>query len=88
MTTDVGGNSEVVCRPELGTIVPFGDRSALCSALASALSKTWDRDIIVAYAHNNSWEERVTTLISEFGRLVRSAPVASVRLEAGKGGRQ
>ena len=25
VTTDVGGNAEVVCRPELGTIVPFGD---------------------------------------------------------------
>jgi teichuronic acid biosynthesis glycosyltransferase TuaC len=34
VTTDVGGNAEVVCRDELGSIVPFGDRVALQQAAA------------------------------------------------------
>jgi hypothetical protein len=42
ITTRVGGNSEVVCRPELGTIVGFGDQGALRDALAHALTHTWD----------------------------------------------
>ena len=29
VTTAVGGNAEGVCRPELGTVVPFGDAAAL-----------------------------------------------------------
>ncbi len=37
VTTDVGGNAEVVCRPELGAVVPFGDAAALQQALDEAL---------------------------------------------------
>jgi N-acyl-D-aspartate/D-glutamate deacylase len=36
VTTDVGGNAEVVCRPELGRVVPFGDAPALAGAIAAA----------------------------------------------------
>ena len=63
VATDVGGNAEVVCRDDLGTIVPFGDASALASALAAALARKWDRDAIVAYAQQNSWDSRIAVLV-------------------------
>ncbi|MEO6697631.1 MAG: glycosyltransferase [Gammaproteobacteria bacterium] len=69
ITTDVGGNAEVVCRPQLGTIVPFGDNAALARALAEALSKPWERQAIIAYARENSWDGRVAVLIEEFTRI-------------------
>ena len=88
VTTDVGGNAEVVCRPELGIVVPFGDRAALCGALETALTKTWNRDAILAYARSNGWEDRVAILVGEFQRLARSTPTSGMRLPAGEGSRR
>lgn len=73
VTTDVGGNAEVVCRNELGSVVPFGDASALRIAVEHALDSDWDRDAIRAYAMDNSWDKRVDVLVSEFEQLVGSA---------------
>ena len=69
VTTDVGGNAEVVCRPELGSVVPFGDPEALRVALEEALAKEWDRSSILAYAQDNRWESRVELLQQRFEAL-------------------
>lgn len=73
ITTDVGGNAEVVCDPRLGSIVPFGDPAVLQQALDQALQQVanggWQRDYILDYARNNSWDSRVTVLLQEFRRL-------------------
>jgi Glycosyltransferase len=73
VTTDVGGNAEVVCKPELGKVVPFGDRRALSQAIADTLEIDWDRKEIVNYAHANSWDQRVAVLISEFKQIAGTA---------------
>jgi len=70
ITTDVGGNQEVVNSPELGTIVPFGEPEALLSALLQALEKEWQSSLIINYAQQNSWNSRVSVLTEEFCRLV------------------
>lgn len=77
VTTDVGGNAEVVCKPELGTVVPFGDRPRLEHALTEALVREWDRDGIIAYARDNSWDSRVAVLAEEFNRLMCPRPISS-----------
>lgn len=69
VTTDVGGNAEVVADQTLGTIVPFGDGERLEQALAVALRRDWDRQVILDYARANAWERRVAVLVQEFGRL-------------------
>jgi teichuronic acid biosynthesis glycosyltransferase TuaC len=69
VTTDVGGNSEVVERPELGSLVPFGDPAALERALVDALRKHWDSAAIRRWAASNSWDQRVKTLVAELGSL-------------------
>lgn len=70
VATDVGGNAEVVTNSSLGTIVPFGDHKALTEALRQALAKQWDREMLRAYALDNSWDKRVAVLEEEFGALV------------------
>lgn len=84
VTTDVGGNAEVVCRPELGSVVPFGDPSRLQQALQQALSTHWDPAIIRRYAADNTWDRRVQELLALFlhlhaeaGRAGQDAQVAS-----------
>lgn len=69
VTTDVGGNREVVRDEQLGCVVPFGDADALTQALITALRKTWPRDAIIAYAQENDWAQRVAVLVEEFERL-------------------
>lgn len=69
ITTDVGGNTEVVCRPGLGKVVPFGDRRALSQAIADTLRMDWDRKEIANHACANSWDQRVAVLISEFKKI-------------------
>ena len=69
ITTDVGGNREVVCCDELGTVVPFDNAQKLESALARALDREWSTEAIVSYAANNSWDSRVEVLVDTFVTL-------------------
>jgi glycosyltransferase involved in cell wall biosynthesis len=66
VASNVGGNAEVVCRPELGAIVPFDDHASLVTALRSALTRAWDREVIRKYALENEWQARVNDLVGEF----------------------
>jgi glycosyltransferase involved in cell wall biosynthesis len=70
VATDVGGNAEVVCRADLGTIVPFEDQAALTAALDSALTRDWDEGAIREYAQQNSWDSRVEVLAGLFRRVL------------------
>jgi glycosyltransferase involved in cell wall biosynthesis len=86
ISTDVGGNAEVVCRDELGSIVPFGDSAALQQALDAALGKDWDRAAILDYARANQWDTRVAQLLRAFEPLLgkstrpkQPAPAAAER---------
>lgn len=72
VTTDVGGNPEVVCDPALGTLVPLGDSAALAAAIGAALARDWDRAAIRAYAQANGWERRVETLVAAFRAIDRA----------------
>lgn len=69
VTTAVGGNAEVVCRPELGSVVPFGDAAQLEAAIDHALHHAWNRSAIRAYAEDNTWDRRVETLVGVFQAL-------------------
>jgi len=73
VATDVGGSREVVCRPDLGTIVPFDDPAALEGALVDALVREWRSGEIIAYARTNGWDQRVAVLVREFSDLHRAA---------------
>ncbi|MBW8328721.1 MAG: glycosyltransferase [Thiobacillus sp.] len=73
ISTDVGGNAEVVCRDELGSIVPFGDAAALQQALDASLDKDWDRAAILDYAQANQWDKRVAQLLGAFDVLIHNA---------------
>lgn len=63
VSTDVGGNAEVVCSEALGTIVPFGDAAGLQRALDAALANNWDRAAILEYAQSNQWDKRIAQLL-------------------------
>ena len=70
VTTDVGGNAEVVANAKLGILVPFGHPDKLAQAIADALDREWDRDAIVAHAKSNGWDRCVSVLVDEFAAIV------------------
>jgi glycosyltransferase involved in cell wall biosynthesis len=77
VASDVGGNAEVVCRPELGRIVRFGDHEALVRAIGDVLATDWNHATIRRYAEDNDWQERVQILLREFREIARDAVVAA-----------
>ena len=77
VTTNVGGNAEIVCAPSLGIVVPFGDHARLQEAIGQALSMPWDHDAIVDYARSNEWEQRIDVLMREFSLVVNAFDATS-----------
>lgn len=71
VTTDVGGNSQVVNDRSLGSLVPFGDALRLRQAIGDALGASWDRARIRAYAQSNSWDQRMQPLIETYQRALQ-----------------
>jgi teichuronic acid biosynthesis glycosyltransferase TuaC len=77
VTTNVGGNAEIVCNPSLGIVVPFGSPAELRDAIGRALSSSWDREAIIAYARANEWEQRIDVLVREFSIVVNRSGTPS-----------
>ena len=73
VTTDVGGNKEVVSDDNLGIVVPFGDREALRQAIEISLHRSWDKERIRRHAEQNAWDERVERLKGHFLRIANGA---------------
>jgi len=55
----VGGIPEILVTPDLGVLVELGPDSIL-EGLQRALSKEWNRDWLVHYAHSRSWTQVAT----------------------------
>jgi glycosyltransferase involved in cell wall biosynthesis len=70
VTSDVGGNAQVVNNRSLGRIVPFGDQQRLQEAIHEALRTPWDRQSIRAYAESNSWDRRMQPLLDAYHQLL------------------
>lgn len=75
VTTDVGGNREVVVSEDYGLVVPFGDQNTLTKALAEALVKPWNTDKITAYAQTNTWGKRVAILLKKYQDIVNPSNI-------------
>ena len=67
---DAGSNREIVCRPELGELIPFGDPSALKTAIDLGLSRTWDRVAIRRHGETHHWDGRINRLCRAFAEVV------------------
>jgi glycosyltransferase involved in cell wall biosynthesis len=67
---DTGSNRELVCRPELGELIPFGDPSGLKTAIDLGLSRTWDRVAIRRYGETYHWDGRINRLCRAFAESV------------------
>jgi teichuronic acid biosynthesis glycosyltransferase TuaC len=76
VTARVGGNAEVVNAPELGAVVPSGDKPALEAAVDAAVDagsrNPWACLRSRAYADANTWAMRIEVLEQEFAGLTQA----------------
>ena len=72
ITTDVGGNKEVIVNSELGAVVPFGNPRDLLTAISNGLDKSWNNPLIIQFAQDNAWDHRVKILVDNFNRITSS----------------
>ena len=76
ITTDVGGNSEVVCNENLGSITKYFDAPMFSTAIEAALLRNWDSAQIVEYAMKNKWDNRVDQVIDVLSTLSATVGVS------------
>ena len=74
VTTNVGGNGEIVTSPALGVLVPPQDDHALARAIVDALGRSWDRDALIAHARTHSWETTAQDVFDELSHVVAERP--------------
>lgn len=72
VTTQVGGNAEVVNSDLVGLLTPYGDAEALFNALCVALDRDWNRQAILDHAHANAWQTRIPELVTTFHQIYKS----------------
>jgi teichuronic acid biosynthesis glycosyltransferase TuaC len=69
VTTDVGGNAQVVSRSEVGLVVPYWNAVAFGRSLNEFLHRAWDRRAIRDYAMQNGWASPVNELLVAFNDM-------------------
>ena len=73
VTTDRGGNSEVVRHGSDGFLVPFFDAPAFADAVVRGLERPWDRAAIARRAAARRWEDVAGEVVEEL-QLARRSP--------------
>ena len=72
--TRVGGVPEVITSDEYGLLVEPGSSSDLAEKLLSALGRQWDREAIVQYAQQYTWENVSRELVQQYRQALGSPP--------------
>lgn len=79
VTTDVGGNREVLCEDFLGRIIPPKDAAALERAVLDGLDRAWDRKAIAAHAARRDWALVAGEVIRVFEKVLSRHNVSGTR---------
>lgn len=70
ITTDVGGNRQVVCDSSLGTVCPYWDEDVFMFAIDEGLKTQWNRSALIEHASRHSWDAKIPQLLSLLRRAI------------------
>ena len=70
VATNVWGSPEVICSNEYGILVDKQDGRLLAEAITQGLEKDWDREKLVEYAKENSWDKCANKVFHEFKKVL------------------
>lgn len=74
VTTDVGGNRELISSNGIGLLVPFGRPDLLAQALVRALQTRWDRQMIAAVGGRRNWSVVANETMNYFDEVLSRRP--------------
>ncbi len=69
--TRVGGIPEIIINSNLGIIVEPKDPEGLAKSMAQALETHWDRDYILKYAENFTWDKTAKHIMEVFDEVLK-----------------
>ncbi len=69
ITTNVGGNREVISSSDYGILVSPEDKNGLEKALLRAFEKEWDDVKLINYACQNSWDNTANIILKNFKEI-------------------
>jgi glycosyltransferase involved in cell wall biosynthesis len=82
VTTQVGGNVELVRDGRDGFLVPFWDQQHFCNAVSRALDTSWDREEIARRAAGRGWDRVAHEVVGEFQRVLGWRPTIRTEPES------
>lgn len=68
------GVPEIITSENLGILVENRAPETFADAIEQGLTKTWDREAIVAYAKERSWDNTARELYKHFSEIIHSCP--------------
>ncbi len=71
VTTDVGGNRDVVGAEDHGLVVPFDDEDGLAAAILEALDRNWSRAAISKWGRRLDWGDVAVNVSAVFEEALR-----------------
>ena len=66
VTTDVGGNREIVSNTDFGATVPFWDEALFCAKVCEFLENPGNTDARLSYAKNLTWTKTAQRVLETF----------------------
>lgn len=72
VTTNVGGNREVVSSEDYGLLFDINNKKEMAAAILKALGQKWDKNKIISYARSNRWDNRISQLLEQFKEIIHS----------------
>ncbi len=69
VTTDVGGNAEVIKNSDFGILVHPEDKEGLEKALLNAFEKEWEDEKLIDYACQNSWDKAAKLILENYKKI-------------------
>ena len=68
--TRVGGTPEVIANEKLGILVEPKNPEQLADAILRALNKEWDKDYILNYAKQFTWDEIAKNIVGVYDEII------------------
>lgn len=81
--SDVGGVGEIVTDDRYGLLCEPGDVDGLTDVLMAGLSREWDRETILSYAEQFTWEEVVNELLDLYESVLTGGDYGGLSVDHG-----
>jgi glycosyltransferase involved in cell wall biosynthesis len=81
--SDVGGVGEIITDDRYGLLCEAGDVAGLTAVIEEGLAREWDRELILSYAEQFTWQEVVTELLQLYESVMTGGYYGGLSVDHG-----